>query len=122
MSSSPRARSLRLPLLCGALVVGLQVATEASGSSSAAASIPLPLAPRPQEEVPTAAGELPPTPDPLTEREWSRLVDWLTPPEEELEWLEIGWAPTLAEGVRRASQEGRPLLLWAMNGHPLGCT
>lgn len=115
MSSSPRARSLRLPLLCGALVAGLHEA-------AAASSLALPAAARLQEEVSAAAGELPPTPDPLTEREWSRLVDWLTPPEEELEWLEIGWAPTLAEGVRRAAQEGRPLLLWAMNGHPLGCT
>lgn len=118
MSSSPRARSLRLPLLSGVLVAGLHTAPVASAASSLA----LPAAPRLQEEVPVAAGELPPTPDPLTEREWPRLVDWLTPPEEELEWLEIGWAPTLAEGVRRAAQEGRPLLLWAMNGHPLGCT
>ena len=30
--------------------------------------------------------------------------------------------PTYAEGVAAAQSQRRPLLLWAMNGHPLGCT
>ena len=34
----------------------------------------------------------------------------------------IDWIPSFAEGLGRAGEEGRPLLFWAMNGHPLGCT
>ena len=34
----------------------------------------------------------------------------------------IPWLPTFADGVRRANEERKPLLFWAMNGHPLGCT
>jgi hypothetical protein len=34
----------------------------------------------------------------------------------------IPWRTTLAEGARDAAREGKPILLWAMNGHPLGCT
>jgi len=53
------------------------------------------------------------------------LAAWrahLLPTEEELAYERIPWIPSFAEGLARASQEGRPLLFWAMNGHPLGCT
>ncbi|MBL6720674.1 MAG: hypothetical protein ISQ08_04615 [Planctomycetes bacterium] len=117
MSSSPRARLPRLLVLAaGLLPAGLQAFADPCGPA------PGPALGQEPSPAPALAADLPATPGPLEEREWSRLVDWLTPPVEELEWLEIGWAPTLEEGVRRAALEGRPLLLWAMNGHPLGCT
>ena len=50
---------------------------------------------------------------------------WLTeliPHERELSWLEVDWIPSFGEAVVRARDERRPLLFWAMNGHPLGCT
>jgi len=34
----------------------------------------------------------------------------------------IPWVPSFAEGVLRSARERRPLLFWAMNGHPLACT
>ena len=34
----------------------------------------------------------------------------------------IGWIPSFSDGLRAAATEKRPLLLWLMNGHPLGCT
>ena len=34
----------------------------------------------------------------------------------------IDWLPDMVSGLRRSEAEGRPLLLWLMNGHPLGCT
>jgi len=37
-------------------------------------------------------------------------------------WLTIPWHATLHEGLRAAGQQQKPLLLWLMNGHPLGCT
>ena len=44
------------------------------------------------------------------------------PSEDELAFEAIEWIPSFAEGVRRSESERRPLLFWAMNGHPLGCT
>ncbi|MCH6588501.1 MAG: hypothetical protein IH805_09350 [Proteobacteria bacterium] len=46
----------------------------------------------------------------------------LEPAGRELRWESIGWLPTFGEGLLRADREGKPLLLWTMNGHPLGCT
>ncbi len=37
-------------------------------------------------------------------------------------WRAIPWHATLHSGIAAASAEGKPLLLWLMNGHPLGCT
>ncbi len=40
----------------------------------------------------------------------------------ELVWEQLPWYVTYHEGLEQASAEGKPLLLWVMNGHPLGCT
>jgi hypothetical protein len=32
------------------------------------------------------------------------------------------WLLTFGEGMLAASEQEKPLLFWAMNGHPLGCT
>jgi len=37
-------------------------------------------------------------------------------------WAEIPWETDLAAARARSSREGRPLLMWVMDGHPLGCT
>lgn len=34
----------------------------------------------------------------------------------------IPWRTTFAAGALEADQTDKPILLWAMNGHPLGCT
>lgn len=48
--------------------------------------------------------------------------DKIRPCQEELAFLEIPWRATLQQAVVDASRENKPILLWAMNGHPLGCT
>ncbi len=40
----------------------------------------------------------------------------------ELAWERLPWYVTYQEGLEQAGAEGKPLLLWVMNGHPLGCT
>ncbi len=53
------------------------------------------------------------------------VSDWsarLEPDQKSLEWRSIPWHPTYHEGAIAASEAGKPLLLWLMNGHPLGCT
>lgn len=44
------------------------------------------------------------------------------PSEEEVAWKRLGWRASLARGVLEAQAAEKPILLWAMNGHPLGCT
>ncbi|MCB9831808.1 MAG: hypothetical protein H6807_04970 [Planctomycetes bacterium] len=55
----------------------------------------------------------------------ANLADWLAfirPSEQELAWEEIGWRNEFWPAVEEARRLGRPILLWTMNGHPLGCT
>ena len=58
----------------------------------------------------------------LTFESLGRWRAHIRPRADELAWQSIPWATTFAEGVRRAHDEQKPLLFWAMNGHPLGCT
>ena len=37
-------------------------------------------------------------------------------------WLTIPWKTDLLEARDAAAKEGKPVFLWSMNGHPLGCT
>ena len=36
-------------------------------------------------------------------------------------WTEIQWETEAWPARQRSAQEGKPLFLWAMNGHPIGC-
>lgn len=36
-------------------------------------------------------------------------------------WLDIPWRTAFWDAVVEARAEPRPILLWTMNGHPLGC-
>ena len=48
--------------------------------------------------------------------------DHILPTEAELAWQKIDWLPNLQSGIAEAAKSQRPILLWAMNGHPFGCT
>ena len=37
-------------------------------------------------------------------------------------WESIPWRWSLADGVAEAARAGKPVLLWVMNGCPLGAT
>ena len=52
----------------------------------------------------------------------ARWRDSLRPNGDESVFEALPWELTFAGGVVRAQEEGKPLLFWAMNGHPLGCT
>lgn len=51
---------------------------------------------------------------------YRRLHASLRPPVEK--WMEIPWETDLAAARERAARERKPLLMWVMDGHPLGCT
>lgn len=52
------------------------------------------------------------------QQHWQHVL----PKPDELQWRAIPWLGTLAEAVVQAQTQDRPILLWAMNGHPLACT
>ena len=53
-------------------------------------------------------------------RSGSKAVRAASPEDRRFDSLD--WSTTFVDGLRRAEAEDQPLLLWAMNGHPLGCT
>jgi len=57
----------------------------------------------------------------LTEAEFRRLHELLRPAPDE-PWLTIPWKITLLDAQQTALQERKPIFIWAMDGHPLGCT
>jgi len=48
--------------------------------------------------------------------------DHILPEASEMAWEEIPWLTTFKDGILAADAAQKPLLLWTMNGHPLGCT
>ncbi|MEM7010920.1 MAG: hypothetical protein AAF585_05490 [Verrucomicrobiota bacterium] len=36
-------------------------------------------------------------------------------------WRQIPWKISVLEAQRSAAAEGKPIFIWAMDGHPLGC-
>jgi hypothetical protein len=57
----------------------------------------------------------------LTEKEFDRLHAELQPPAD-APWRSIPWKISLLEAQRESAREGKPIFIWAMDGHPLGCT
>ena len=51
-----------------------------------------------------------------------RWLERIKPTGAEQGWHSIGWLASLWDGVEEAHRARKPILLWAMNGHPLGCT
>ena len=58
----------------------------------------------------------------LTEKTFDTWYTYIIPKESELTWRKIGWRGTLGEAWSEAQKKDKPILFWAMNGHPLGCT
>jgi hypothetical protein len=51
-----------------------------------------------------------------------RLLALIAPAAGEERWREIPWRTGLLAAREEARGLDRPLLLWEMDGHPLGCT
>lgn len=58
----------------------------------------------------------------LTDQQMEAWKTHIKPTGKELAWKKIAWLPDLKSGIEKAAQTGKPVLLWTMNGHPLGCT
>jgi hypothetical protein len=58
----------------------------------------------------------------LTPATYVRWRDYLRPGEKDLAYKSIPWRAGYWDAVVEAQAKDKPILLWAMNGHPLGCT
>jgi hypothetical protein len=57
-----------------------------------------------------------------TPEQFDRLRGLIKPQADEDKWAAIPWLTSLWQARQRAAAEGKPILLWEMDGHPLGCT
>lgn len=51
-----------------------------------------------------------------------RWLAYIRPKPAELGFEENRWKASFWEAVVESQTSGKPILLWAMNGHPMGCT
>jgi hypothetical protein len=58
----------------------------------------------------------------LSDENYAVWRDHILPDPNELAWEQIPWLTTFKDGILAADAARKPLLLWTMNGHPLGCT
>jgi len=81
-----------IPLLLANLILGLAPSVSLSGDK---------LAPTPEN--------------------FDKLRALIKPQQGEDKWTGIPWMAGLWEARRRAANLGKPILLWEMDGNPLGC-
>jgi hypothetical protein len=46
----------------------------------------------------------------------------ILPTKEDEKWLSIPWRTDLNQARADAQKQGKPIFMWIMNGHPMGCT
>jgi len=59
--------------------------------------------------------------DPPSDDQFRELHARIVPRADE-KWQAIPWKTDLLEARELAIAQGKPVFLWSMNGHPLGCT
>jgi hypothetical protein len=59
---------------------------------------------------------------PLTAGQFAALHALIKPAKDEDKWAQVPWQVDLWEARKAAAAQGKPILLWEMDGHPLGCT
>jgi len=58
----------------------------------------------------------------LNDQTYAQWRDHIRPKVKETCFCTVPWRTTLWDAVIDAQQDDKPILLWAMNGHPLACT
>jgi hypothetical protein len=51
----------------------------------------------------------------------ARIAEIVAKPSEE-KWLSIPWRTNLTQARIDAQKTDKPIFMWIMNGHPMGCT
>ena len=59
--------------------------------------------------------------EPIAPEQFEKLQTLIKPQKSEGKWAEIHWLLDLWTARKKAAELGKPILLWEMDGHPLGC-
>jgi hypothetical protein len=59
--------------------------------------------------------------EPIKPAQFDKLHALIKPHADEEKFMKIPWMTDLWEARKKAAAEGKPILLWEMDGHPLGC-
>jgi len=54
-------------------------------------------------------------------QDFARLHALIKPGAPEEKWTQVPWLVSLWDARQKAAAAGKPILLWEMDGHPLGC-
>jgi len=57
----------------------------------------------------------------LSDAEYASVLKTVRPAAGEDKFDQVPWLISLWEARKHAAKEGKPILLWEMDGHPLGC-
>ena len=60
--------------------------------------------------------------EPPSGEQFDKLLTVIKPNKSETKWEQIPWTTDLWAARGQAAAQGKPILLWEMDGHPLGCT
>lgn len=58
---------------------------------------------------------------PIDPGDFTKLHTLIKPRKDETAWEQLPWMTDLWKARKRAAAEGKPVLLWERDGHPLGC-
>jgi hypothetical protein len=59
--------------------------------------------------------------EPITPAQFDEVRKVIKPQAGEDKWAEIPWLTNLWQARQVAAKAGKPILLWEMDGNPLGC-
>jgi hypothetical protein len=59
--------------------------------------------------------------EPIATEQFGKLHALIKPGPNDEKWNEIPWLSDLWEARKKAAADGKPILLWEMDGNPLGC-
>jgi hypothetical protein len=57
----------------------------------------------------------------LSDAEYTSALKAIRPAAGEDRFAQVPWLTSLWEARKQAAEQGKPILLWEMDGHPLGC-
>jgi hypothetical protein len=58
----------------------------------------------------------------LNDETFTSIRDYVMPRESEITFDDLPWRTSLWEAALEAQRREKPILLFAMNGHPMACT
>lgn len=59
--------------------------------------------------------------EPIKAEQLGKLQALIKPQANEEKFMQISWMTSLWDARQKAAAEGKPILLWEMDGHPLSC-